>query len=126
MTQINSYIQVIDNSGIKIVKCLGNSYTNKSIHIKIGDSFLGSIKKLRKKYKINNLKKGDLVHCLLIQNKIFIKNSLNMTYIFHNNYCIILNEHKLPLGTRILCTILGEPFRLKKLYRILTIAKKVI
>lgn len=126
MTQINSYINVVDNSGIKLVKCLGNPYKKKSIHIEIGDSFLGSIKKLRTKYKINKLKKGDLVHCLLIQNKIQKKNSNNILYTFFNNYAIILNEQNLPMGTRIFCSILAEPFRVKKLYRILTIAKKVI
>lgn len=126
MTQINSYINVIDNSGIKLVKCLGNPYKKKSIHIKIGDSFLGSIKKLRTKYKINKLKKGDLVHCLLIQNKIQKKNANNILYTFFNNYAIILNEQNLPMGTRIFCSVIAEPFRMKKLYRILTIAKKVI
>lgn len=126
MTQINSYINVVDNSGIKLVKCLGNPYKKKSINIEIGDSFLGSIKKLRTKYKINKLKKGDLVHCLLIQNKIQKKNSNNILYTFFNNYAIILNEQNLPMGTRIFCSILAEPFRVKKLYRILTIAKKVI
>jgi ribosomal protein L14 len=102
MTQINSYINVIDNSGIKLVKCLGNPY------------------------KKNKLKKGDLVHCLLIQNKIQKKNSNNILYTFFNNYAIILNEQNLPMGTRIFCSIIAEPFRIKKLYRILTIAKKVI
>jgi large subunit ribosomal protein L14 len=87
---------------------------------------LGSIKKLRTKYKINKLKKGDLVRCLLIQNKIQKKNANNILYTFFNNYAIILNEQNLPMGTRIFCSILAEPFRNKKLYRILTIAKKVI
>jgi large subunit ribosomal protein L14 len=126
MTQINSYINIIDNSGIKLVKCLGNTYKKKSIHIKIGDSFLGSIKKLRLKYKINKLKKGDLVHCLLVQNKIQKKNANNISYTFFNNYAIILNDQKLPMGNRIFCSILAEPFRIRKLYRILIIAKKVI
>jgi large subunit ribosomal protein L14 len=126
MTQINTYLNIIDNSGIKLVKCLGYAYKKKSIKIQIGDSFLGSIKKLRTKYKVNKLKKGDLVRCLVVQNKIQKKNSNNILYTFFNNYAIVLNEQNLPIGTRIFCSILAEPFRIKKLYRILTIAKKVI
>ena len=124
MIQINSYINVIDNSGIKMVKCLG--INNKLTKLKIGNSFLGCIKKLKKKYKTTKLKKGDFVFCLLIQNKIYTKTFLNFTYKFFNNYCIILNEQKLPIGTRIFCSIFVEPFRIKKLYRILSLAKKVI
>jgi large subunit ribosomal protein L14 len=126
MTQINTYLNIIDNSGIKLVKCLGNALKKKSIKIQIGDSFLGSIKKLRPKYKINKLKKGDLVRCLVVQNKIQKKNNSNISYTFFNNYAIILNEQNLPIGTRIFCSLLAEPFRIKKLYRILAIAKKVI
>lgn len=126
MTQINSYINVIDNSGVKLVKCLGNPYNKKSIHVHIGDSFLGSIKKLRKKYKLSKLKKGDLTRCLLVQNKIIKKTSNNLLYTFFNNYAIILNDNNLPIGTRIYCSLLAEPFRIRKLYRILALAKKVI
>lgn len=126
MTQVNTYLNIIDNSGIKLVKCLGNAYKKKSIKIQIGDSFLGSIKKLRTKYKLSKLKKGDLVRCLVVQNKVQKKNLNNISYTFFNNYAIILNEHNLPVGTRIFCSILAEPFRIKKFYRILILAQRVI
>lgn len=126
MTQINSYINIIDNSGVKLVKCLGNAYKKKIAIVKIGDSFLGSVKKLKPKYRNNKIKKGDLVHCLLVQNKIQFKDANNVLYTFFNNYAIILNTQRLPVGNRIFCALLANPFRIKKLYRILSIAKKVI
>lgn len=124
MTQINSYIHVIDNSGVKIIKSFGNK--KKSIKINITDCFIGSIKKLNKQYKITKLKKGEIASCLLVQNKIYKKNKLSILYKFFNNYCILLNDKFLPLGTRIYCVILSEIFRLKKLYRVINIALKVI
>jgi len=76
MIQINSYIKVVDNSGIRIVKSLGILNNNNSSKLKLGDIFIGSIKKLNKKYKNEKIKKGNIVCCVLVQNKIFLKKKI--------------------------------------------------
>lgn len=126
MIQINSYIKVVDNSGIRIVKCLGILNNNNSNKLKLGDIFIGSIKKLNKKYKNEKIKKGNIVSCVLVQNKIFYKKKNNIKIKFFSNSCIILNDQKLPMGTKIFCSIIAEVFRKKKLYKILILTKKIL
>lgn len=124
MIQIGSYLNIVDNSGASIVKCFG-LYKNKKF-LKLSNIFIGSIKKLRKTYKNYKVKKGDIFKCILIQNKLIYKDKNNIKYRFYSNNAILINTQFLPLGTRIFSSILEEPFRKSKNYRLLSLSSNVI
>lgn len=69
MIYVNTQLQVIDNTGIKIIKCIKiykyNKYSTCGI---AGDLFLSSIKKYKYKQRYK-FKKGQLIKAVLVRTK---------------------------------------------------------
>lgn len=95
MILVNSLINVSDNSGARIVKCI-RIYNNKKSG-NIGDYILISVKTYNPKKKI---KKGELYLALIIRTRFqFFYN--NCFYKFSDNAVILVNKKFLPLSSRI-------------------------
>lgn len=105
-----SFVQILDNSGIKTVKCIHVENKNYGSFSKVGRSFIGVI------LKINNsssqrrfFKKGSLVRCLLTCSQKEIKNSKAGIYLksYNKNGAILIHQksksqHFEPLFSRYL------------------------
>lgn len=95
MILVSTLLNVSDNSGGRLAKCI-HIYKKKK-NAKIGDMILISIKTYNPKKKI---KKGEMYLSLIIR----IKNYFfyNNSYIrFSDNAIVLLNKKILPLGTRL-------------------------
>lgn len=123
MIQIQTKLQINDNSGIKIGQCI--KIYKKRIG-KIGDTVLISAKKLRlnqkKKIKIT---KGDLFKALIIHTKYPKKSTIGNIIKFDQNSVIVLNNQQKPLGTRLFGPITSE-FRKQKNFKILSLASNIL
>ena len=90
---LNTKLQPIDNSQIKLIKII--YYLPKKI--KIGTFFSCILKKLTSKFKFDK----KVVYLGLITNWKCWKVTLDNTKtLFHNNGCIILNKSYKPLATK--------------------------
>ncbi len=101
MLTTKSILKVIDNSGVKYVKCIKivrtkSSYGKKQIG-GVGDIILVSTKILRPMEKI---KKGQLFKALIVRSRQKIKRSY-CSIKFEENSVILLNKKFEPLGNRI-------------------------
>jgi large subunit ribosomal protein L14 len=126
MIQVGSKIKICDNSGVLSVKCfniLKKSYKTKG---KIGDFFIGSIKKISPITikSSSHLKKGDIVKCVIISVREKLKRS-NYTLAIKESKAILVNSQNIPIGTKI-NSILFIELRKKKLYRILSLSLFII
>ena len=101
MIQQQTIVKVMDNSGIKVVKCL-KILRLKTKKVKLGNFGIVVVQKLRNKVKnLFKFKKGQIFRALIIQlnKKIIKKNGLSI--LFKTNYIILLNKHNLPIGNRV-------------------------
>lgn len=94
MIQKNSLINISDNSGARVVKCI---HVYKKKIATIGDLILVSIKTYNPEKKI---KKGELHIALIIRTK-KEKFYNNRYYKFSDNAGVLLNKKLLPLATRL-------------------------
>ncbi len=106
MIQQKTVLNVIDNSGIKFVRCVQN---------KKNDSLLVSVFGKRLK---TNIKKGGLFSAIVVRLK-EVKSKNNGTFIFFDeNSVVLLNSKKNLVGTRFFGPI-SSKLRRKKLLKIL-------
>jgi len=127
MIKNQTILNVTDNSGAKLVRCLKilkKGYMPR--YCKIGDIILGSVIKLRLKNRnLSKVKKGDLVFGVIVRSRAFINRKIGLNLSFSSNSIILLNKQRKPLGTRILGFVSFE-LRAKKFSKIMSMAKGVI
>lgn len=125
MVQKETYLNIIDNSGVKKVACIHiyNGYRKRYAHI--GDIILTSVKSMkRKKNKLEEFKfkKGDIVKVLILHTNTGTKSIYsNHTKNYQNAGVLISNTNKI-VGSRIFGSI-DSKFRFSKFLKVLTLAK---
>lgn len=95
MISINTILNVSDNSGARLVKCI-RVYKNKKKG-SIGDNILISVRSYNPKKKI---KKGEIYLALIIRTRYRFSYN-NCFYKFSDNAVILLNKKQLPISSRI-------------------------
>jgi ribosomal protein L14 len=128
MIQLKSFLNVIDNSGARIVECINCLGRQKSASL--GDEIVVAIKKA-KPIDVNNpnneskVKKGDVRRALIVRTKREVRRS-DGTYIkFNDNACVLLDKQGQMVGNRI-NGIIAEECRKKKWLKVVSLAPLVI
>lgn len=102
MIQKGTFLKVIDNSGAKNVCCIRIVSNQKFRYAYTGDILLVSVKKLRAKRRFaSKVKKGQLLHALVVRtkqkNSYFFGDNLS----FFENSVVLLKKNNKLVGTRI-------------------------
>jgi large subunit ribosomal protein L14 len=119
MIQLNSNLNVIDNSGAKIARCI--KVLNKS-YASTGDIIVVSIRKALPNKKV---KVGEVHKALVVYTKKNTKR-LNGSFVkLNKNAAVLLNAKGLPQATRVLGAVPRE-LKSKGFSKVLSIAKKTI
>ena len=103
MIQQQTVLNVSDNSGAKLVKCIKVIGGFKKKTACIGDIIVVSVLNLRNKSKkTSKVKKGEVLKALIIRTK-YKKLKSDGSYIwFGNNSVSLLNKQNKPIGSRVL------------------------
>jgi large subunit ribosomal protein L14 len=126
MIQNGTYLNVIDNSGAKVVCCIKVKGGYKKRYARIGDILVVSIKNLRRKRKTTSkVKKGEVVKALVVRTKLGLKDYSNKYIKFFENSVILLNNNNRPIGTRIF-GVLPKFFRYTKHLKIASLSAGLI
>jgi large subunit ribosomal protein L14 len=127
MIKNQTLLNVTDNSGAKLVRCLKilkKGYNSR--YCSIGDVILGSVIKLRLKNRyLSKVKKGDLVLGVIVRCRAFIKRKIGLNFSFSTNSIILINKQRKPIGSRILGLVAFE-LRAKKFSKIMSMARGII
>lgn len=121
MVQQETRLKVADNSGARellVIKVLGGSVVKSA---NIGDVVVGTVKVATPN---GTVPKGKVVKAVIVITKQGIRRD-DGTYIkFDDNACVIINEDKNPIGTRIFGPVARE---LRNGYmKIVSLAKEVL
>ncbi len=102
MIQQQTLLNVSDNSGAKIAKCIKVLGGFKKKIANIGDIITVTIFKLRDMQKISKVKKGEVYRALVIRTKKSIKNYDNSYTFFSDNAVILLDKQNNFIANRII------------------------
>ena len=122
MIQMQSILQVADNSGAKTVMCikvLGGSHRR---YANIGDVIKVSIKDAIPRGKV---KKGDVYNAVIVRTAKGVRRADGSVIRFDNNAAVLLNNKLDPIGTRIFGPVTRE-LRGEKFMKIISLAPEVL
>ena len=122
MIQMQSILQVADNSGAKKVMCikvLGGSHRR---YANIGDIIKVSIKDAIPRGKV---KKGDVYNAVVVRTRKGVRRPDGSVIRFDNNAAVLLNNNQQPIGTRIFGPVTRE-LRNEKFMKIVSLAPEVL
>ncbi len=105
MIQPRSMLKVADNSGAKLIQCIGVPGGTRKRYAQLGDIIVGTVK-IAEPRKL--VKKHDVVKAVIVRQKREFRR-LDGSYIrFDENAVVVLAEGKLPKGGRIFGPIAKE------------------
>ena len=122
MIQIQSELNVADNTGAKIVECIKVLGGSKRRYASIGDNIVVSVKDAIPNAKV---KKGTVHRAVVVRTKKSIYRNDGSNVKFDNNAVVITDEKGEPIGTRIFGPVTRE-LRAKGQTKIISLAPEVL
>ncbi len=122
MIQQESNLEVADNSGAKKVRCFKVLGGSKRRYAGVGDIIICSVKQATPN---GNVKKGDVVRCVIVRTRNYVRRSDGSFLRFYDNSCVIIDDKNSPKGTRIFGPVARE-VRDRGFVKITSLAPEVI
>ena len=122
MIQVETVLEVADNSGAKRVRCIKVLGGSKRKYASIGDIIVVSIKAASPNSKV---KKGQLARAVIVRTKKEIRRKDGSYIRFDENSAVLINQENEPLGTRIFGPVARE-LRAKRFMKIVSLAPEVL
>ena len=122
MIQMQSNLNVADNSGARKIQCIKVLGGSKRRFASIGDIIVVSIKDAIPRGKV---KKGEIFKAVVVRTKKDFNRSDGTTIRFDKNAAVLLDKQEEPIATRIFGPVTRE-LRTKKFMKIISLAPEVI
>ena len=122
MIQMQTILDVADNSGAKKLFCIKVLGGSKRKYARIGDIIVASVKEAIPNSKV---KKGDVVKAVIVRTAKEIGRPDGSYIRFDGNSGVVINNQKEPIGTRIFGPVARE-LRAKKFMKIISLAPEVL
>lgn len=122
MIQMQSVLDVADNSGAKRLMCikvLGGSHRR---YAGVGDVIKVSVKEAMPRGKV---KKGDVYNAVVVRTRKGVRRPDGSVVRFDSNAAVLLNNQHQPIGTRIFGPVTRE-LRGEKFMKIISLAPEVL
>ena len=122
MIQMQTSLEVADNSGAKRLSCIKVLGGTKRTYASLGDVIIVSVKEAIPHSKV---KKGDVMRAVIVRTVKEVRR-LDGSYIkFDDNSAVLINPQNEPVGTRIFGPVARE-LRAKKFMKIISLAPEVL
>jgi large subunit ribosomal protein L14 len=122
MIQMQSVLEVADNSGAKRVQCIKVLGGSRRRYAALGDVIVVSVKEALPGSKV---KKGDTAKAVVVRTKREYRRNDGSYIRFDDNSAVLINAQSEPVGTRIFGPVARE-LRAKKFMKIISLAPEVL
>lgn len=122
MIQMQTMLAVADNSGARKVQCIKVLGGSKRRYAGLGDVIICSVKEAAPN---TNVKKGDVVRCVVVRVKKEVRRADGSYIKFDQNACVLVNKDGEPKGTRIFGPVARE-LRDHKYMKIVSLAPETL
>ena len=122
MIQMQTNLDVADNSGARRVMCIKVLGGSKRRYATVGDVIVVSIKEAIPRGKV---KKGDVMKAVVVRVRKDIRRADGSVIRFDRNAAVLINKQQEPIGTRIFGPVVRE-LRGKRFMKIISLAPEVL
>jgi large subunit ribosomal protein L14 len=126
MIQMQTRLDVADNTGAKEVMCIkvlgGSASRYKRRAAGVGEVIIASVKKASPG---GDVKAGDVVRCVIVRTRNTTRRKDGSYVRFDRNACVLINPEGEPRGTRIFGAIARE-LRDNQFMKIISLASEVV
>ena len=122
MIQMQTMLDVADNTGAKVVQCFKVLGGSKRRYAGVGDIIIGSVKK---SIPTATIKKGTVVRGVIVRTRKEIRRRDGSRLRFDSNALVIIDKDGNPVGTRIFGAVARE-LRQKNFMKIISLASEVV
>lgn len=122
MIQMQSRMEVADNSGARSVQCIKVLGGSKRRTASVGDVVIVSVKEAIPRGRV---KKGVVQRAVIVRTKKGLNRPYGETIAFDTNACVLINNNNEPIGTRIFGPVTRE-LRAKGFMKIISLAGEVL
>jgi large subunit ribosomal protein L14 len=122
MIQMQTNLDVADNSGARRVQCIKVLGGSKRRTATVGDVIVVSIKEAIPRGKV---KKGDVHQAVIVRTAKEIRRADGTSIRFDRNAAVLINKQGEPIGTRIFGPVTRE-LRARKFMKIISLAPEVL
>ena len=122
MIQMQSVLEVADNSGARRVQCIKVLGGSKRRYAGIGDIIKITIKEAIPNSRV---KKGDVYNAVVVRTRKGVRRPDGSLIRFDKNAAVLLNAQHQPIGTRIFGPVTRE-LRTERFMKIISLAPEVL
>ncbi len=122
MIQMETLLNVADNSGAKTAKCIKVLGGSKRMSSNVGDVIVLAVQSIIPGAKV---KKGEVVRGVIVRTKKEITRPDGSTIRFDDNAVVLISKDGMPIGTRVSGPIARE-LRAGNFLKILSLAEEVL
>ena len=122
MIQMQTNLDVADNSGAKRVQCIKVLGGSKRKTASVGDIIVVSVKEAIPRGRV---KKGDVHRAVIVRTAKEVRRADGTAIRFDRNAAVLVNRQDEPIGTRIFGPVVRE-LRAKKHMKIISLAPEVL
>ena len=122
MIQMQTNLDVADNSGARRVQCIKVLGGSKRKYASVGDVLVVSVKEAIPRGRV---KKGDVRKAVVVRTSKEVRREDGTAIRFDSNAAVILNNSGEPIGTRIFGPVVRE-LRAKNFMKIISLAPEVL
>jgi len=122
MIQMQTVMEVADNSGARKVQCIKVLGGSKRKTASVGDVVVVSVKEAIPRGKV---KKGDVHRAVIVRTAKDVKRRDGSTIRFDRNAAVLVNKTNEPIGTRIFGPVVRE-LRARRFMKIVSLAPEVL
>lgn len=122
MIQMQSVLNVADNSGARRVMCIKVLGGSKRRYAGIGNLIKVSVKDAIPRAKV---KKGDVLNALVVRTRKGVRRADGSLIRFDSNAVVLLNNQFQPIGTRVFGPVTRE-LRSEQFMKIISLAPEVL
>ncbi len=122
MIQVETNLDVADNSGARRVQCIKVLGGSKRRYASVGDVIVVSVKEAIPRGRV---KKGDVTKAVVVRTAKDIRRPDGSAIRFDRNAAVLINPQGEPIGTRIFGPVTRE-LRSKRFMKIVSLAPEVL
>jgi len=122
MIQNYTRLKVADNSGARVIMCIGILGGSKRRYARVGDIIVASVKQA---VPGGSVKKGEVIHAVVVRTAKEYGRPDGSHIKFDENAAVIIDKEKNPRGTRIFGPV-GRELRERGFMKIISLSPEVL
>ncbi len=122
MIQVQTYLDIADNSGARKVMCIKVLGGSKRRYANVGDIIKVTVKEAIPRGRV---RKGQVLDAVVVRTRKGVRRPDGSLIKFDGNAAVLLNAQKQPIGTRIFGPVTRE-LRNENFMRIISLAPEVL